>query len=280
LGYCPLAILTERVLESFDQRLCYKETDMTRNDLVWSSMTDAAQVLPPVLLWRLLLARASELARVGEYDEAQSLLCELPDRKESKSEILDLQARIHAQRGCLFEARQLWNELLADHPEHDAARAGLRRLDQIAGSATRGTHRAQRIYQAERIFTPGFVLNGDAKEAMILFERDPFSEGGHDLTESARKLLTGLGRRLEALVGQISIEVNCWADLLSVDSIPEFPEPGGLAMARSYVVLQHMLRTTKLQEWMFVLRAASDAAPPHKATPTASRSVSLRVRPC
>jgi hypothetical protein len=92
----------------------------------------------------LLVSRARGLARAGELDGALRLLrdAEGTDLRGHR-DVLDLRARVHAQRGERAEAAQCWQRVLAEHPEDPSARAGLARLGRTGPVAALGRHRAR-----------------------------------------------------------------------------------------------------------------------------------------
>lgn len=73
-------------------------------------------------------ARAADLARSGEFTEAQDVLRELGGRDSADPAVLDLLARIHAQRGELFDADECWALALRLDADFAPARAGRRRI--------------------------------------------------------------------------------------------------------------------------------------------------------
>ncbi|WDV55128.1 tetratricopeptide repeat protein [Streptomyces coeruleorubidus] len=92
----------------------------------------------------LLVSRARGLARAGELGGALRLLREAETTElGAHRDVLDLRARVHAQRGETAEAAQCWQRVLARHPEDPAARAGLARLGRTGPLAALGRHRTR-----------------------------------------------------------------------------------------------------------------------------------------
>ncbi|GAP48454.1 tetratricopeptide repeat protein [Streptomyces azureus] len=92
----------------------------------------------------LLVSRARGLARAGELGGALRLLREAEGTDLGvHRDVLDLRARVHAQRGETAEAAECWQRVLARHPEDPAARAGLARLGRTGPVAALGRHRAR-----------------------------------------------------------------------------------------------------------------------------------------
>lgn len=92
----------------------------------------------------LLVSRARALARAGELSGALRLLREAEGTDlGGHRDVLDLRARVHAQRGETAEADQCWRRVLARHPEDPAARAGLARLGRTGPVAALGRHRTR-----------------------------------------------------------------------------------------------------------------------------------------
>ncbi|GAA3928073.1 hypothetical protein GCM10023085_06560 [Actinomadura viridis] len=82
----------------------------------------------PLAVREVALAQARELARAGRYTEAEELLDGAWDEGEPSAAVLDLRARIHAQRGRLDEADRCWAEAERLAPGDRAIAAGRRRV--------------------------------------------------------------------------------------------------------------------------------------------------------
>ena len=80
------------------------------------------------LLVQVGLARATELARTGHYEQAERLLAELGRDREAQFGEVDLLARIRAQQGRFREAEALWSRALRLAADSPNAQAGLRRI--------------------------------------------------------------------------------------------------------------------------------------------------------
>ena len=88
---------------------------------------DAGRSIATLLL-QVVLAKATDLARIGRYSEAEGLLAEMrPEEKESPL-ALDLLARIRAQQGRLLEADSFWAQASRLNNENEAYQAGRRRI--------------------------------------------------------------------------------------------------------------------------------------------------------
>ncbi|GGX07003.1 tetratricopeptide repeat protein [Streptomyces lomondensis] len=90
----------------------------------------------------LLVSRARELARSGDLSGALELLRNA-ERLGGHRDVLDLRARVHAQRGETAEAAECWRQVLARQPEDPEARAGLARLGRTGPAAALGRHRTR-----------------------------------------------------------------------------------------------------------------------------------------
>ncbi|MEU0195556.1 tetratricopeptide repeat protein [Streptomyces afghaniensis] len=102
----------------------------------------------------LLVSRARGLARAGELDGALRLLREAEATElGSHRDVLDLRARVHAQRGETAEAAECWRRVLARHPEDPSAGAGLARLGRTGPVAALGRHRARTALVAAACLT-------------------------------------------------------------------------------------------------------------------------------
>ncbi|MGW0837444.1 tetratricopeptide repeat protein [Streptomyces prunicolor] len=105
-----------------------------------STTTPQARADNPLQL-TLLLSRARTAARSGDTDGALRLLHDTRDTRD----VLDLLARVHAQRGELTEAAACWRRVQEQHPRDPAAAAGLARVERLARRGPRAAlarHRA------------------------------------------------------------------------------------------------------------------------------------------
>lgn len=99
-------------------------TNSTRNKDSWSEANTTAMLL----LNRVTLGKASELARTGNYAEAESLLSDLINDGSTNASAFDLLARIKAQQGRLYEAESLWKKAAKINPDNQSYTEGLRRI--------------------------------------------------------------------------------------------------------------------------------------------------------
>ncbi|CAL9292049.1 tetratricopeptide repeat protein [Streptomyces sp. SudanB52_2052] len=90
----------------------------------------------------LLVSRARELARSGDPGGALELLRN-HEHLGGHRDVLDLRARLHAQRGETAEAAECWRRVLARRPDDPEARAGLARLGRTGPAAALGRHRTR-----------------------------------------------------------------------------------------------------------------------------------------
>lgn len=74
------------------------------------------------------LATAANLARRGQYAEAETLLASLPTDGPMAAPILDLKARVFAQQGRYVEAEACWIEAIRQSPGNPAYQAALARI--------------------------------------------------------------------------------------------------------------------------------------------------------
>ena len=83
------------------------------------------------LLEDFAVSQATDLAREGAYDRAESLLRPTVEHPDAPAIALDLQARICAQQGRLGEAARWWQKILDKEPANAAAQAALARLNKM-----------------------------------------------------------------------------------------------------------------------------------------------------
>ncbi|MFF0725616.1 hypothetical protein [Streptomyces sp. NPDC004134] len=108
-----------------------------------ASAGDAPPPASSTLRAALLVARVRTAARAGDLDEALRLLraAEARDARTvgERPEVLDLFARVHAQRGELDAAATYWRRLRTRHPAHPAAQAGLSRITRLTADGPRAS---------------------------------------------------------------------------------------------------------------------------------------------
>ncbi|MFC4009976.1 hypothetical protein ACFOY2_22295 [Nonomuraea purpurea] len=85
----------------------------------------------------LTVSRARSAARAGDLDRAAQLLDELDGSGKDAADVLDLRARLHAQRGELQEADRCWAAVQALAPQDAAAAAGRRTIKRITAGRRR-----------------------------------------------------------------------------------------------------------------------------------------------
>lgn len=94
----------------------------------------------------LLVSRARAAARSGDLDGALRLLHDAEDPVAADHpDVLDLLARVHAQRGDLARAAAYWRRVQEQRPQDPAASAGLVRIDRLGSRGPRAAlarHRA------------------------------------------------------------------------------------------------------------------------------------------
>ncbi|MEO3846169.1 hypothetical protein ABGB09_00740 [Streptomyces sp. B8F3] len=144
----------------------------------------------------LLVARVRTTARAGDLDEALRLLraAEAGDAHAvgDRPEVLDLFARVHAQRGELDAAATYWRRLQARHPADPAARAGLTRLTADGPRAALARHRTRTavvaaVCAAAVLATGAVALTGDEEPVRSGTERAAATE--QQIEERVRKEL-------------------------------------------------------------------------------------------
>jgi flagellar motor protein MotB len=83
------------------------------------------------LLQQIAISRAAEIAHIGRYAQAETMLSEVGGESGSSTASLDLCARINAQQGKLVEAGKLWAQALEMEPDNKAYRGALDRITKL-----------------------------------------------------------------------------------------------------------------------------------------------------
>ncbi|MET9834953.1 tetratricopeptide repeat protein [Streptomyces sp. NPDC006385] len=94
----------------------------------------------------VLVSRARTAARCGDLDGALRLLRDAGPDAAGHPDVLDLLARVHAQRGEPDQAAECWRGVQERHPRDPAAAAGLARIDRLGRPGPRAAlarHRAR-----------------------------------------------------------------------------------------------------------------------------------------
>jgi flagellar motor protein MotB len=129
------------------------------------------------------LAHAALLARNGEYTEAEKVLRELGGRDSTHPAVLDLLARIHAQRGELFDADECWALALRLDDDFAAARTGRKRIAVLVSQRSRprtGWVVLAVVLVAAAIGAAGMAgaqLSGDRSDPAVRAELDDIQDG-------------------------------------------------------------------------------------------------------
>jgi outer membrane protein OmpA-like peptidoglycan-associated protein len=129
------------------------------------------------------LADAALLARSGEYAEAEKVLRELGGKSSTDPAVLDLLARIHAQRGELFDADECWALALRLDADFVPARTGRKRIATLVSGRLRP--RTGRVALAAALVAAaigaagvtGGLLMGDRSDPAMLAELDDIQDG-------------------------------------------------------------------------------------------------------
>ncbi|MEU6912339.1 tetratricopeptide repeat protein [Streptomyces olindensis] len=104
----------------------------------------------------LLVSRGRERARSGDPGGALELLRD-HENLGGHPDVLDLRARLHAQRGETAEAAECWRRVLALRPEDPEAGAGLARLGRTGPAAALGRHRTRTALAALCVVTTAVI---------------------------------------------------------------------------------------------------------------------------
>jgi type VI secretion system protein ImpK len=232
------------------------------------------------LVTQVVVSRATELARLGRYDDAESLLeALLPAGVPIAA--LDLLARMRAQQGRLAEAKALWRQVSQLKPGDSAAEAALARIARIERKTPlqRGAENSGNLPQSAtsqhwgqpdpgstssagsmqlRLHVPGVVLQETGDEVVASFDFKLFCGAGAELDKKGQTALSALGWQLEPYVGRIALEVVGQPDTLPPDSEALPRDVSAVGMARAAAVFNPLIETTKLQARMFSLRTGED----------------------
>jgi hypothetical protein len=113
-------------------------------------------------LWALIeqftIAHSTNLARAGRYGEAEASIQAALHEREATPELLDLLARIHAQKGHWKEAEAAWTQALQLDPANESYSAGLKSISQ--GKVRRMLPRILIIVGAALLIVLGCLAGG------------------------------------------------------------------------------------------------------------------------
>jgi len=111
---------------------------MTNQYSATSTTAQDAMSLLSSIARQVALSRATRLAGLGRYSEAEDLIAGLASGNNQVVPALDLMARIRAQQGRYDEAEALWVEAARLDPEEESFRTGLARLVKLRKRPVRG----------------------------------------------------------------------------------------------------------------------------------------------
>jgi flagellar motor protein MotB len=269
------------------------------------------------LLAQAALSQATELARIGRYDEAERALGVNPALDSSP--VLDLLARIRAQQGRLAEAQALWSEAVRLDPNNESYRAALRRLARmnrysflggvsrwLAGAAlavlalAAFSWMAQRWWQHERrtlisevrtavqqaravnapeltVKLEGVSERVEAGDLVLRFDEGLFKDTDV-LTPHAKNLLAALGKQLQPLAGKSAIRIVGYSDDLPVRLQVHFRDNHFLALARANAAARFLASSAGIPERQFTLQSAEGSIYPNDTPENRARNRSVEIR--
>ncbi|MFD9948139.1 hypothetical protein ACFWYW_57075 [Nonomuraea sp. NPDC059023] len=146
------------------------------------------------------LARSA--ARARDLELAVQLLDELDGADRDAADVLDLRARLHAQRGELQEADKCWARVQESAPDHAAAASGRRTIKRISdgGRLSRPLTRPGLLAAAAALVAVAgwavAVLPADSEP------RPALTRSGHERTESLTAERDALIQRLSSLTAE------------------------------------------------------------------------------
>jgi tetratricopeptide (TPR) repeat protein len=153
----------------------------SQQDLFQKTTTALDQCLAEVRF-----ARAAELGRAGQYDDAEALLSKDGLPPEAPRE-LDLLARIAAQQGRLERARRLWETALQNDPQNQIYRDCLECLSNLQNeSEPANRRRIQVVFCAATVFV--LILAGLAFLKLLPQLRSEHSVSSPLSTSSAQAI--------------------------------------------------------------------------------------------
>jgi type VI secretion system protein ImpK len=275
-----------------------EQLDSFRDVSAQGNGVPAAAPILPNLVVQIAVSRATELARAGRYDDAETLLRDLVPAGLPPM-ALDLLARIRAQQGRWAEAKTMWLQVSQLDPSDRAAQVGLERIARIeerhqlrGPSPASGYARLRRFLRWDKVeakspqsdsllelkvSVPGVSLQKMDDEVVLTFNFNLFSGAVATLEKKGQEVLSALGWQLEPYVGRIAIEVIGQPDALPQESDTLPRDVSALGMTRAVVVFSHLTETTKLQARMFSLRTGEDFLRVSANDSAESRSVSPAI---
>lgn len=268
------------------------------------------------LLAQAALSHATELARMGRYDDAAQALGAVSGH--ATPPVLDLIARIRAQQGRLAEAQALWGEAAQLDPNNESYRAALQRLARmnryspwvcvgrwlvgvvlaalIIGALALAVNRwgqRQRLALVTEIHTASqsvraasvpeirFQLEGVSErvedgDAVLRFDSGLFKVADM-LTPEAKTLLEAVGHKLQPVASKFAISVVGYSDDLPITTPVHFHDNRFLALARADVVARFLATSSGIPEREFTLQSAKGSLYPNDSPENRAKNRSVEI---
>lgn len=241
----------------------------------------------------LYFLTARNLIASGDLDEAERILREREALTPS-IEALDLRARIAVQRGQFGQAGKLWNAVLEKDPNHQAAKAAIKRLNSpwitialikrvavLAGfgfllflsivgviamfnwvQRTQPTAGPSPTALAAPSFTiPGFSVNTTEGETKVIFDEGLFSHSCN-LKESAAERLSTLAHHLRENATNSRIIIEGHTDSLPVRKNSLYSDNYALGLQRALTVAEVLKSHHRIEGRRILVTSMGDTNPP------------------
>ena len=276
------------------------------------SVKDAISILS-----RVAISRATDLARTGQYAQAEDALGLI--HGTSSPLAMDLLARIRAQQGRLAEAQALWTEAIRLDPNNEAYRSALQRLSQISSPSSWGyfgrgltwfalsvvvlvvfvsafrtllIHERETLASERRKTLPsprpetnpsidlqlqGVSQRTEGNAVVLRFDSGLFKRSDVP-TPQAVEILTRVGQRLEQAVGKSSICVVGYSDDRPLTRHRHFRDNTILSLARAHSAATLLASSGGIPASQIVLQSASGPIFPNDSPENRARNRTVEIR--
>jgi len=251
----------------------------------------------------LILYCAASLAREGQYEAAETLLLAVPS-EFATAPILDLTARIYAQKGNYIDAEKRWTEALQLDPRNEAYQQCLKTSERqklrpvwlpwatvfgvvslAVGLATMVTLHSSRPAQSRRMAgetqkpsPPVLAIRHEVDASFIEIPlKSPLFSHGTTLTSAGRETLREVADRIRSSPSILRVEIEGHTDSEPLKHGGRFRSNDELAIARAKASAIFLHRESGLPLSRVLLSASAAASGTRAAKDSSQRTALIRI---